>query len=282
MDAAGIVLAGGRSSRMGTPKAGLEWHRSTLVYRVCGLVARAVSGPVIVVSSPGQQLPDLPRGVKVVEDPQEGRGPLQGLAAGLSAAADHAEAAYVSATDAPMLHPAFVRRVVAEFGPDIDALVPNIRGVDQPLAAAYATRVGPIAQELVGQDRLRFRFLFARCAVRRLDERGLLADDALAAADPELESVVSVDDVDAYQRQRSRPAPQVTIERVGALVRDVDQGRRPGRAATLAMAADSAGIVLGPAITITIDGAVAPPDPELPLAEGDHVTFALIAAAEGV
>lgn len=267
---------------MGTPKAGLEWHRSTLVYRVCGLVARGVSGPVIVVSSPGQQLPDLPRGVTVVEDPREGRGPLQGLAAGLSAAADHAEAAYVSATDAPMLHPAFVRRVVAEFASDIDALVPNIRGVDQPLAAAYATRVGPIAQELVGHDRLRFRFLFARCAVRRLDERGLLADDALAAADPQLESVVSVDDVDAYQRQRSRPAPQVTIERIGALVREVDQGRRPVRAATLAMAADAAGIALGPAITITIDGAPAPPDPELPLAEGDHVTFALIAAAERV
>ncbi|MGH3167275.1 MAG: molybdenum cofactor guanylyltransferase, partial [Trebonia sp.] len=30
---AGVVLAGGRSSRMGTPKAALEWHGSTLLYR---------------------------------------------------------------------------------------------------------------------------------------------------------------------------------------------------------------------------------------------------------
>src|SRR5262249_1715451 len=136
MEAAGIVLAGGRSSRMGTPKAQLEWHRSTLLYRVCGLVARGVTGPVIVVSSPGQQLPDLPPGVKLVEDPQEGRGPLQGLAAGLQAAADYTQAAYVSATDAPLLHPAFVRRIVGELTPGLDGVVPSVRGVDQPLAAA--------------------------------------------------------------------------------------------------------------------------------------------------
>ena len=39
--AAAIVLAGGRSSRMGSPKAELEWHGSTLLRRVTGLVARA-------------------------------------------------------------------------------------------------------------------------------------------------------------------------------------------------------------------------------------------------
>ena len=81
--AAGIVLAGGRSSRMGTPKASLEWHGSTLLRRVTGLVQREVDGPVVVVSAPGQELPALPGGVELVEDAREGRGPLQGLAAGL-------------------------------------------------------------------------------------------------------------------------------------------------------------------------------------------------------
>ena len=47
-DAAGIVLAGGRSSRMGSPKAALEWHGSTLLRRVAGIVGRAVDGPVVV------------------------------------------------------------------------------------------------------------------------------------------------------------------------------------------------------------------------------------------
>src|SRR5918911_5539062 len=107
--AAGIVLAGGRSSRMGSPKAALEWHGSTLLRRISGIVGRAVDGPVVVVRAPGQELPALPPGVEVVEDAREGRGPLQGLAAGLAAIGERAEAAYVSSTDAPLLHPAFVR-----------------------------------------------------------------------------------------------------------------------------------------------------------------------------
>ncbi len=88
--AAGVVLAGGRSTRMGTAKAALEWHGSTLLRHVAGIVGRAVDGPVIVVRAPGQQLPALDPEVLVHTDPEEGRGPMQGLAVGLAAAAEHA------------------------------------------------------------------------------------------------------------------------------------------------------------------------------------------------
>ena len=97
---------------MGTPKAALEWHGSTLLRRVTGIVARATGGPIVVVRAPGQELPALPRGVEVTEDAREGRGPLQGLAAGLAAVGGRAEVTFVSSTDAPLLHPAFVRLVV--------------------------------------------------------------------------------------------------------------------------------------------------------------------------
>src|SRR6266702_4597539 len=92
--AAGIVLAGGRSSRMGTPKAALEWHGSTLLWRTAGILARATGGPVVVVRAPGQELPALPPGTEVVPDPREGLGPLQGIAAGLAALSGRAAAAY--------------------------------------------------------------------------------------------------------------------------------------------------------------------------------------------
>src|ERR1700755_2884271 len=81
-DSAAIVLAGGRSSRMGSPKAALEWHGSTLLRRVTGLLARWVDGPVVVVRAPGQELPNLDPAIEVVADAREGRGPLQGLAGG--------------------------------------------------------------------------------------------------------------------------------------------------------------------------------------------------------
>src|SRR5258708_4491047 len=53
---AGIVLAGGRSSRMGTPKAALEWHGSTLLRRTVGIMLRGADGPVV--CSPAR--PSLP------------------------------------------------------------------------------------------------------------------------------------------------------------------------------------------------------------------------------
>src|SRR5205807_9453811 len=102
--AAGIVLAGGRSSRMGSPKSQLEWHGSTLLYRTAALLERSVPGPVVVVRAPGQDLPELPAGVAMVDDPVEGLGPMQGIAAGLAAVADRATTAFICSTDMPFLH----------------------------------------------------------------------------------------------------------------------------------------------------------------------------------
>src|SRR6266851_391570 len=114
--AAGIVLAGGRSSRMGTPKAALEWHGSTLLRRTTSILARVTGGPVVVVAAARQALPDLPGTVEVVRDPREGLGPLQGIAAGLAAVGDRAPCAFICSTDLPFLHPAFVRRVLCAVG----------------------------------------------------------------------------------------------------------------------------------------------------------------------
>src|SRR3954471_8794142 len=122
---AGIVLAGGRSSRMGSPKAALEWHGSTLLHRICGIVGRAVGGPVVVVRAPGQELPGLPDGVEVAGDAREGPGPLQGIAAGLHAVRDDAEAAYVSSTDVPLLHPRFVAAVLLALDDETDVVLPE-------------------------------------------------------------------------------------------------------------------------------------------------------------
>src|SRR5262245_27782603 len=97
---------------MGAAKAGLEWHGSTLLYRAAALMTRTVGGPVVVVAAPGQELPELPAGVAVAEDPVEGLGPMQGLAVGLATVADEAESAFVCSTDLPFLHPAYVRRVL--------------------------------------------------------------------------------------------------------------------------------------------------------------------------
>src|SRR5215467_14611513 len=161
---------------MGTPKAALEWHGSTLLRRTVGILARVSDGPVVVVRAPGQDLPPLPPGTEVVEDPREGLGPVQGLAAGLAALTGRAEVAFASSTDMPFLHPAFVRRVLRAAQEGADVGLPVARGHAQPLAAAYRVTLAPAAERLVEQRRLRPAFLFEQCQVTRLGEAALRAD----------------------------------------------------------------------------------------------------------
>jgi molybdenum cofactor guanylyltransferase len=271
--AAGIVLAGGRSSRMGTPKAALEWHGSTLLRRITGLVARGIDGPVVVVRAPGQELPALPASVEVIEDAREGRGPLQGLAAGLAALEDEAEVAYASSTDAPLLHPAFVRRVVGALDADIDVVLPRAGGFPHPLAAAYRTALRPLVERLLDADRLRPAFLFDECRVLRLDEDALLGDAALAAADPELDSVLNLNEPADYEAARARLAPEIVVQRFGPLARNGGAGPVTLRAATLGTAAHAAGVTLDEHVVAALNGDQISRDPELPLVAGDTVAF---------
>jgi molybdenum cofactor guanylyltransferase len=270
---AGIVLAGGRSSRMGTPKAALEWHGSTLLRRTVGILARVTDGPVVVVRAPGQELPALPPETEVVEDPREGLGPVQGLAAGLAAVAGRAEVAFVSSTDMPFLHPAFVRRMLRAAQQDgVDVGLPVARGYPQPLAASYRVALAPVAAKLVAEERLRPAFLFEECAVDRLDEAALLNDPVLAAFDPGLDSVVNVNEPADYQQARARPAPEVTIQRFGPLA-DGHRGPEQLRAATVAEAAAAAGLDLDRHVVAALNGDQITRDGETPLAAGDTVFF---------
>jgi molybdenum cofactor guanylyltransferase len=273
---AGVVLAGGRSSRMGTPKAALEWHGSTLLRRTVGIVARAANGPVVVVSAAGQDLPGLHGGVMVAEDPRPGKGPVQGIAAGLAALRGQAEAAFVCSTDLPFLHPAFVRRVLRVLderdGPDV--ALPVARGYPQPLAAAYRVTLADAAERLVKEDRLRPAFLFDECRVERLDDATLRQDPVLAALDPDLDSVVNVNEPADYEAARARPAPEVTVQLFGVLAQaGSGGGPRVVRAATVGSAAGAVGVAFDRHVTAALNGDQITRDPAVPLAAGDSVFF---------
>jgi molybdenum cofactor guanylyltransferase len=273
---AGVVLAGGRSSRMGTPKAALEWHGSTLLRRTVGIVARATGGPVVVVRAAGQELPELPEGTLVADDPREGKGPVQGIAAGLAALRGQADVAFISSTDLPFLHPAFIRRVLRALtdSDGTDVVLPVARGYQQPLTAAYRVSLAEVAERLVKEDRLRPAFLFAECAVIRLDDAGLLADPVLAALDPDLDSVVNVNELADYQAARARPAPEVTVQLFGALIKaGRPGGPQPVRAATVAEAADAVALAFDRHVTAALNGDQITRDGEVPLAAGDTVFF---------
>ncbi|NMO92107.1 molybdenum cofactor guanylyltransferase [Actinomycetospora sp. TBRC 11914] len=194
--AAAVVLAGGRSRRMGTDKALLRWGDTTLLEHVVGVVRGAVPGPVVVVGPAGA--PRSVDGVVAVADDAPGRGPLQGLATGLrAAAAAGAPTAFVTSVDLPLLHPAYVTAVLAALG-DAEVALPVVHDHRQPLAAAYVTALGDRAATLLEAGARRPGDLFAASVVRELTADDLLADPALRAADPDLDALRDADTPEEY------------------------------------------------------------------------------------
>lgn len=202
MDRAGIVLAGGRSSRMGRDKSALPWGGSSLLGHVSAVLRCALDGPVVVVRAPGQELPGLPDGVEVHEDETPDLGPVQGLATGLLAVRDRAGLAYVAATDLPFLHESVVRRTMAVLcaRPDVDVVTPVVDGYPQLLAAAYRTHVADAVRDALLSGERRLGAVVSRLRVDYLPAADLLADEAVAAADPELRSFVNLNQPEEYAR----------------------------------------------------------------------------------
>jgi molybdenum cofactor guanylyltransferase len=189
--AGGIVLCGGRSTRMGSPKALLPFGSETMLQRVVRLLGSVVS-PVVVVAAPDQSLPELPAAVNVTRDEREGRGPLEGLRAGLKALPATVDAAYVTSCDVPLLVPAFALRMIELMG-DADIAVMEIDGFPHPLSAVYRRSTLPRVEGLLAQDRLRPVFLFDAVNTRRV------RPEEMIAADPQLLTLRNLNTREEYE-----------------------------------------------------------------------------------
>jgi len=164
--AGGIVLCGGKSTRMGVSKANLPFGPETMLQRVVRLLSTVVS-PVVVVAAREQSLPELPDNVKITRDEREQRGPLEGLRAGLTVLSNSVDAAYVTSCDVPLLVPGFVARMVELLG-DHDIAVMEVDGFPHPLSAVYRRDTLPQVESLLARDRLRPVFLFDAVRTRRV------------------------------------------------------------------------------------------------------------------
>lgn len=189
-DCGGIVLCGGRSTRMGWSKANLPFGPEVMLSRVVRLLGEAVR-PLVAVAAAEQPLPRLPAEVLIARDDRSGRGPLEGLLAGLSAIAPVADAAYVTSCDVPLLAPAFVRRMT-ELLEDYEIVVAKEDRFHHPLAAVYRTSVTERIAELLRADRLRPVFLFEIARTREVHV------DELREVDTELRSLWNLNRPEDY------------------------------------------------------------------------------------
>ena len=191
MTIAGIVLCGGKSTRMGVPKATLPFGNEAMLLRVIRLLGAVVS-PIIVVAARDQSLPLLPDGVRVTRDEREARGPLEGIRAGLSALPESIDAAYITSCDVPLLVPAFVERMIDLMG-DHDIAVMEVDGFPHPLSAVYRRDTLRHVETLLAADRLRPVFLFDAVRTRRVKPA------EMTGVDPQLRTLRNLNTPEDYR-----------------------------------------------------------------------------------
>lgn len=164
--ATGIVLAGGRSVRMGKDKAGIELSEQTLLSRVVETVSLVC--PEVIIAGGEKGLADgLGPDVRWVPDPPGSVGPLAGVTAGLQAARH--DACLIVACDMPFLNPALLSHLVDRLG-TFDAVVPISQGVSQYLHAAYSRSAATTAQALLRLDARSMHEVIVRLQVLYLSE----------------------------------------------------------------------------------------------------------------
>jgi molybdopterin-guanine dinucleotide biosynthesis protein A len=184
MQPGGIILCGGLSSRMGLAKAWLPFGKELMLQRVHRLLSEVV-GPVVVVAAADQALPELPEGTLFARDERPGRGPLEGLLAGMKMLQSRSELVYVTSCDVPLLQTEFVRRLLA-LAADYDAIAPQEGDFCHPLSSVYRTRVLPAVESHLARDQLSPSVL-----LRQINTRFVPVAD-LSAIDPQLLSLRNV------------------------------------------------------------------------------------------
>jgi len=161
-----IVLAGGKSSRLGSNKVMLTVGGTSLIQRVLDRLA-GISSEIIVVTANEGETPCAPSNrVRIVTDIYPGKGPLGGIYTGLVAASNPRAA--VVGCDMPFLSTALLRYMM-RVSPEAEAVIPRLGDNVEPLCAVYSKSCLSAIHDLLMRDELRIRRLLDSVVVRYVE-----------------------------------------------------------------------------------------------------------------
>lgn len=204
----GLVLAGGRSARMGRDKATLDYHGRPQI-DVCFDLLSACCARVFLSNRADQEDAPGHRHLPQLHDREPGLGPMGGLLAALEAHPD--EAWLVVACDLPFLRREVLDDLLARRDPARAATAFRSRhdGLPEPLCAVYEPAMGPRLRDLVQQG-----ITCPRKALIRSDTLLLNLPDPRA-----LDNINRPDELEAA-RAALRPAPRPLRARFYAALRE--------------------------------------------------------------
>ena len=165
---AAFILAGGKSTRMGSDKAFVMLDGRTLLDRALGL-ARAITPDVRIVGD-GEKFGQY---ATVVGDIFPNCGPLAGIHTALRAS--RAELNLILAVDLPFLTPAFLQFMIsqAEKAPKALVTLAHAAGGWQPLCAVYRGGFADAAEQALQAGRYKIDRLFPEIEIQKISDEEL-------------------------------------------------------------------------------------------------------------
>ncbi len=191
-DLSAIILAGGKSSRMGRSKAMLLFDGKPLIIHIVRTLER-IFPDIVIVAAAGQDLPPLP--VALVRDEVAYQGPVGGIYYGLKAASR--DVCFVTSCDVPFLNLPLISYLISQIS-DYDVVVPYYQERFQPLHAVYRRSVVPLLQEQLRRGELRPISLYKKVRTREVRE------DEIRVFDPEGLSFLNMNTPEDYQNALRR------------------------------------------------------------------------------
>jgi len=149
-----IILAGGKSSRMGFDKAFIELGGISIIKRQLKLLKTIFTKTIIVTNDPARY--NL-KNVVVVPDITAGCGPLAGIYSGLRRSDSFYN--FVVACDMPFLQEAPIRAIIQQKD-GYDVVIPRIDRKYHPLFGLYSRRCIPVIEKMMAQNRLNVSSIF--------------------------------------------------------------------------------------------------------------------------
>lgn len=139
-----LILAGGKSSRMGQDKALILWDGTPILERVCQVAAECCQQVYILTPWPDRYQAIVNKKYKFLQESRPGQGPLVGLTEGLAEIT--ADWILLLACDLPLLEPEILQNWVSQLSHlpiDILAVVPRRAELWEPLCAFYRREALP-------------------------------------------------------------------------------------------------------------------------------------------
>jgi molybdopterin-guanine dinucleotide biosynthesis protein A len=187
----GVILAGGKSRRMGRDKSHLILRGETLVARAVRLVG-ALTDDVILVTNAPEQFTGV--GARLTGDVIPGGGALSGIHAGLTSA--RCAWALVVACDMPFLNLDLVR-YMASLTPGQSVVAPRWQGEIETLHTLYARDCLPVIEPMLRRGGGRIIDFYEQVKTRYVEP------DEIARFDPGGLAFFNVNSPDDWERAQA-------------------------------------------------------------------------------